>query len=75
MDKKYLLEAGNLIEIPVKNEFLRTACRHDFRKGKLLTAEDIKRRKHFRKDVKVCIKCGQTEGAKYGYKEIHKKTI
>lgn len=75
MGKMYFVASGETKEIEIKGEFHKAACRHDFRKGKLVSEEDIRKRRHPKKDIKICIKCGCRKGAEYGHKTISKKTL
>lgn len=45
MGKMYFVVSGEMREIEIRGEFHKAACRHDFRKGKLVSEEDIKKEK------------------------------
>ena len=75
MGKMYFVASGEMREIEIKGEFHKSDCIHYFIKGKLVSEEDIRKRRHHKKDVKICIKCGCRKGEEYGHKTISKKTL
>lgn len=77
MEKLYFITSGELIALNIKGEFQKAACRHEFRKGKIASEEDLRKRKRPGKDVSLCIKCGMKKGEAeaYGYKSISNEAV
>lgn len=75
MEKIYFITSGELIALNIKGEFQKAACRHEFRKGKITSEEDLIKRKRPGKDVSLCIKCGMRKGEAYGYKSISNEAV
>lgn len=49
-----------IYKVPIKGDFHRGACRHEYKKGKYV--EDKRTKDHLKKDIIVCIKCGNRKG-------------
>lgn len=75
MEKLYFITSGELIALNVKGEFQKAACRHEFRKGKITSEENLRKRKRPGKDICLCIKCGMRKGEANGYKSISNETV
>ena len=75
MEKLYFITSGELIALNIKGEFQKAACRHEFRKGKIASEEDLRKRKRLGKDVSLCVKCGMKKGEAYGHKGIFNEAV
>ena len=64
-----------IYKVEVKGEFHQAACRHDFKKGKIIKASkyNIKGSKK-EKDIRLCVKCGKRKGLR-NEKTIQRKKI
>lgn len=62
-EKRPTRKQKELIALNIKGEFQKAACRHEFRKGKIASEEDLRKRKRPGKDVSLCIKCAMKKGS------------
>lgn len=54
------------MEVPLKGDFEQTACKHEYKKGKIIKPFKNKFFKsRLNKDISLCIKCGKKRSKKW----------